>query len=246
MRRILLGTLPGWGQFMPYDVVDPINDIDWVLMAGSLVLGQTAANVFIAHYDLTEAQADVAMATLLKTLPRALAAPTFGGAPKAFTALIDGTDRLYVRPRPGVLAIVPVSEGRRIVDLLARVDVPTDARPRELARVVDSTALRYMSIGVPQIQSARYWITATENDATTVRLEADCGTPADAVAAADEMATRIKSASGSFGVKLMAPWLEHIAVHAVGAEVRGSVGLHEGDVNGVAILAGCRGGPGCP
>jgi len=243
LRQILLGALPGWNTFMPYDVVDPIVDVDWVLMAGSLVLGTTASNVFIAHYNLSEARADSAMATLLKTLPRALVANSFGRG--AFTAFIDGADRVYMRPRPGVLAIVPLADGKRIAELLAGVDVPADVRPGEILRVVDNGASRIASLGAPQIQSARYWMTATRGEITMVRAEAECPTESDALAAAASLTLRLRAVGSSMMTRLLAPWLARITPRATGTDVRASVGLREDEVSAAAAAIGCRGAA-CP
>jgi hypothetical protein len=244
LRHILLGTLPGWSTFMPYDVVDPIVDVDWVMMAGSLVLGTTASNVYIAHYNLSEAQADVAMEALVKTLPRAVATNAFGHG--AFSAFIDGADRLYVRPRPGVLAIVPLADGKRIAALLADAEVPADVRPGEIVRVVDNGAQRLATHVTPQIRRARYWLTATHGDATTLRVEGDCDSDDDARMAAIAVTLRVRAADGSLGVRLLAPWLSRVESSSVGNQVRAWVDLYEDDVQKLADIVASRTGAASP
>ena len=227
VRKVLLSLLPGWQTFMPYDVVDPLADVDWVLMAGSLTLGRTASNVFIAHHNLSEASADVAMATLSKRLPKVRPVSGFGGGTKAFVAFIDGADRLYVRPSPGVLAIVPAADGKRIAELLARVEVPADVRPGELVRIVDNATQRITSIPAP-VQRARYWMLATTGGATIVRLEGDCASESDALAAAAAVRGALDTANPM--MKMVFPSLAHVDVHTAGTAVRASASLNEDEV----------------
>jgi hypothetical protein len=206
------------------------------------VVGQTESNVFLARYALDEAKADAAMQALQKRLRHGRPAPDFGAPTHAFIAEVDDAERLYVRPRPGVLAIVPVAEGRRVVDLLALVDVPADVRPGELVRVVDNDREHFASVGAPQITRGRYVATASD-DTTSVRLMGDCATPDDARAAATALRANLRAYGQRAVVQLVAPWLLRVAPEAVGAEVRATAVLDENDLAMIAA-AGCRGG--CP
>jgi hypothetical protein len=243
LRNALLGVLPGWSEFMPYDVVDPIRDVDWVVMSGSLVMGSTESNIILARYNLTEERADVAMATLLKVLPSAHPTSVPSGAP-AITARVDGVERLYVRPRPGLLAIVPIDDGPRVTILLARTGAPTDMRRGELLRIADRKP-RGEAFGAPQLRGTRVWVMATRKRTTTVRVEGDCDTADAARGALEAIDARLHDGTIPTWTKLVAPWLGRIRLHADGPVVRASVALGEDDVEMLAKLAACRGSETC-
>jgi hypothetical protein len=243
LGKAITAVFSGWGDFMPYDVVHPTKDVDWVMMSGSLVLGSTQQNVFVARHNLTEPKADAAAGALLKRLPAAKKTDVGVKGVVALTAHIDGADRLYLRPKPGVLAIVPPPEAKRAVELLRRVELPASVRAGELVRVAYSkgTRLRMFSALPSSVDGMRAWLEAAKEGGVVAHAELDCGTAEQAAAAADDLADRIGAALSSPLVRVAFGALkERMRIWPDGATVRVRAELAEEELRAVATLACAR------
>jgi hypothetical protein len=224
-----------------------MRDVDWVLMSGSLVMGSTQQNVFVAHYNLSEPKADAAAATLLKRLPSAKR--TVLGVPgvAAFTTTLDGADRLYLRPKPGVLAIVPPSEGRRAAALLQKADVPKSVRPGELFRLAYSggAKLRMFDALPASIGAMRAWAEPGADAGIIVHAEGECPSESEAEQIARQMEKRIATSSAPALVRaVIGGLLERTRVWPDGSTVRIRVEINQQELEKLAAFACLRSG-GC-
>jgi hypothetical protein len=175
----------GWNQFLPIDLIDPVKDTDWVVMAGDIHLGSTSKNVILARYNVDEARADAVGKELEKRLKAKPA--DFGPGTKSLVATVDRAPRAYIRGKPGTLAIVPLSEAKRIAPLVARADAPRSVRKNELLRFAAPGPDAIRIVRVPRdIAAFRIWV---EGDGPRVLLhaEGDCASAEAASRAADEL-----------------------------------------------------------
>ncbi|HEY8078109.1 MAG TPA: hypothetical protein VIF62_28475 [Labilithrix sp.] len=184
----LTSTLVGWDMFMPSDLVDPVKDIDWVLIAGSLMLGSTSENLFLAHYNVPEDRAEAVVKQLVARLPHAKRDG------RGLTAEIDGATRVYLRPKPGVLAIVPPAEAKRVTDALGAIDLPVSVRPGELVRVVVNHHVRGLGSWLPpSMRRFRVWIPVLGDATMRIAAESDLPDEAEAATAAFDVRTQLAS-----------------------------------------------------
>lgn len=155
LERAIVSVLSGWDRFMPRELVHPIRDVDWVLMAGDLVLGRTDDDLYVARYAMAEPRA--------REVEKALAARFGGASPlslpgaSAFTATVDGAERAYVRVAPALLAIVPRASASAAAERLARATVPERPRPGELARIAMRRDGGFPGLP-PEIRELRAWL----------------------------------------------------------------------------------------
>ena len=256
MRAHPLGTramhllnivLVGWDLFMPVDLVPPVRDLEWVLLGGTLVLGSTRSAVFLSRYNVSEAQADAVSAELTKRLS---GKTTKLGVPSAssFAAIVDGVDRAYVRPQPGVLAIVPSADGKRVAELLVKADIPGAVRPRELARMSWPRAAR-APLPIPRsVKSLRIWINGSTNDELTVAAEGECSDRATALEAVDDLRARLRDRATGFARTMLRSFIDDAAIWADGATVRYEAKLPAALLDAFTAFACMRttGKPDCP
>jgi hypothetical protein len=233
-RRAITSTLVGWDQFMPVDLVDPIRDIDWVVIAGSLMLGSTQKNVFLAHYNVPEPAADVVTNKLVARMPKGKREGN------GLTAEIDGAPRAYLRPKAGVLAIVPPEDGKRVADVLGRAKVAASVRPGEALRVVWNGRRRAWATHVPRaVTRARAWILAGDDGHLRVAAEGDCADEGAASEAVGELHDELDRVTQStFARLLLGPLAEAKALWSDAHVVRYDAPLDDRIVEFIGGAAG--------
>jgi hypothetical protein len=243
--RVLTSVLTGWGEFMPMDLVHPVRDVDWVVLAGSLVMGSTQTNVFLAHYNLPEKKADTVSADLMKRLANGKKTQLGVTGGTSFSATVDGAERAYLRPKPGVLAIVPAADGKRVAEILKAADIPTTLRPGELARVSWPNAQR-LPLPVPRgVKSLRVWINGTSKDELSVVAEGECADEEAALRAVDGLRNQLKANAPGFARMLLRPVIDDATIWADGNVVRYEAKLPDALLDMIASIA-CERATGSP
>lgn len=249
LMQLITTVLIGWDQFMPVDLVPPSRDLEWVMLAGTLVMGATRSAVFLSRYSVSEPAADVVSAELMKRLGNAKKTKLGVTGATSFNAIVDGTERAYVRPKPGVLAIVPSAEGQHVAEVLAKTSIPNAVRSGELVRVSWPHAARVAFSFPRAVKAVRMWITGPSKDELTLAAEGDCSDGATASDAVDELRERLRSsAPPGFARAMLRPFIEDAAIWADGKVVRYEAKLAEGMLDGFIAFVCLRspGQAGCP
>jgi hypothetical protein len=191
LTRLAMVVLPGWDAFMPVDVVHPIRDLDWVVLAGSLQLGSTRDDYYVGAYNVDESKADAITRELMTRARPTQKSKTW------FVTNVDGGRRAYTRPQPGLLAIVPADERAATNERLRQIDAPHRVRPGELLRLATTPAsfrVAGLPFSMPQgMKAARIWL--REIDASNDLLlaaEGDCDDESSARIAADDLREQLK------------------------------------------------------
>jgi len=230
-------------------IVPPSRDLEWVMLAGTLVLGSTRSAVFVSRYSVSEPAADVVSAELMKRLGNAKKTQLGVAGVKSFNAVVDRAERAYLRPQPGVLAIVPSSEGQHVAEVLAKTSIPSAVRPGELVRVSWPHATR-VAFPLPHaVKAVRVWITGPSKNELTIAAEGDCSDGAAALDAVDELRERLRnSAPPGFARAMLRPFIEDAAIWADGKVVRYEAKLAEGMLDGFVAFMCMQtpGKAGCP
>jgi hypothetical protein len=231
---------------MPYDLVDPIADVDWVLMSGSMWVGESQDNVFLARHRVLGARADAVFDALLQRLSGAVVDIGVPGT-RAISGTVDGAERVFLEPAAGVLAITPTAEAARAGALLRATRVPESVRPTELLRLKYAGRRGTMMGWLPrEITQVRVWIDATSGK-TTANLEGDCATIEDASIAVKHVHEDMRRASKDLVRRmLIGSFLERLTIWQDAAIVRMTIELDARDLE-LAAVAVCLGhGEPCP
>lgn len=238
----LVAALVGWNEFMPHDLVHPLRETNWVMMAGSLYLGSTQKNVILASHTLDEKRSDGVFSALEKRLPGKRVDLKIAGV-KVLEATVDGAPRAYVRAKPGVLAIVPKDEGKRVAELVRRADVASSLRPGELVRISFERVPPQVSRFIPvRLGPSRLWIEADGPD-LTLNGEADFKDDAEASRASEQIRASLDGVRGMPAVAARS-LLGGASVWPDGKVVRYRAELDDGILQLVS-LAVCSGDPSC-
>jgi hypothetical protein len=240
--RPLVAALVGWNTFMPHDLVHPLRETNWVLMSGSLYLGSTQKNVILASHTLDEKGADGVFTQLEKRLPGKRVDLKVAGV-KSLEATVDGGERAYVRAKPGVLAIVPKDEGKRVAELVRRVEVSPSLRKGELVRIAFARVPRQVSSFMQvRLGPSRVWIEA-DGPALSLNAEADCRDDEDAARTAEQVRAALDGVRGIGGLAARS-LTRDAAVWPDGKVVRYRAELDE-RILGLLSMAVCAGDAAC-
>jgi hypothetical protein len=220
----LIRATTRWDEYMKAGPVDPISDLQWVLVAGSsLRAGFTDDNRYLAVHDIPEPQAD----SIIDAIGRAYAK---GGPFKVKAANVkatlgeaEGVERVFLRPSARVLAIVHPSVALATAQVLEKVTVPAAVRPGEMMRAALERPWMTFPMLPRSIKSARIWMLPEPNGGARVFAEGDCEGIEEAAVAARALGESIQRAN-SLVVRLVTRGLlNDVQVKSDGRIVRMSI-----------------------
>jgi len=131
----LLSALPQWDDFLAGTGVDPVRDTDWVSINGPSLI-HSDRDVILVHYSAADSVVDHALDVVGHKSGNG--GPYDAGVPrvKAILGHADRADRIFMRPQPHVLAVVPVYYAQTAARMLARASIPrAPKRPSEALRL---------------------------------------------------------------------------------------------------------------
>ena len=104
----LISAVPQWEDFIQGTKVDPLRDTDWVSINGPSLI-HSEKDVILVHYSASDAVVDQAIVALGKK--HGHGGPADVGVPgvKAVHGYADRAERIFLRPQPHVLAVVPTT-----------------------------------------------------------------------------------------------------------------------------------------
>ena len=166
----VLGRVPQWHDFLGPAKLDPIQDIDRLLIAGPQ-LRDSSEVVAVLQYNVPQQ----AMETAIDNLVQRSSGEWLSGATRAATARADRAERVFAFIAPGLLAIVPPSAKR---DALRRRTKATQLGPipgdAVLMATVDTPSRVYL--GLPfrfpdSIKWIRASVTPTKDGGAVANVE---------------------------------------------------------------------------
>jgi hypothetical protein len=205
----LLRGIPQWDQFMHGTDIDPVGDTDWVMISGPSLVN-TSRDVVLIHYSVSDAKVDRAMevvgANYAKGGPYDAGVPTV----KAVRTYADGSERVVLRPRSHVLAVVPPAVADKVARQLTSASVPAHIRKGEAAYVRVVNPHHPMPMMPAAITEARLRVVPRDDEGADVYI--DCDTKDADTAAAT--ARDLQDLAGSYGwVSIFVPGLfDHLEV----------------------------------
>jgi hypothetical protein len=245
----LLRRVDQWDQFMRGTDIDPVKDIDWIIISGPSIQN-TTRDVVLVRYSATDAKVDHAMDVVASHYPQGGAFDAGVPSMKAVRSFSDGAERVVMQPRPHVLAVVPTSAAAKVARQLATASVPAHVRKGEALylRVVDP---HHPMPQVPaSISELRLRIVPTDDDGADVLLEGDTNAAEAAKQAASEIEALFRSINGSMaGIYLRATvgdLLDGVEVTSEGSMVKVHLHASPEEIAAIIGLAGTLPGVSVP
>lgn len=235
----LLASVYQWRDFFGPAKLDPMRDVDRIMIVGPELRDSTNVAAIIQH-NVGPARMHDALDALVH------ADPEHGewldaGVPAA-TAYADRAPRVLVMPSPNVVMVVPPSL-RDVALSLKRVRVPkaTGGEVMWAYAVTPWRPARALGVQLPKsLAWAKVWVTPTENGGAVVEAEAKDESPESAAKHAAELDAQIQDALstvasfsllgqmllGTKAVRLV----EHVEIRADGDKIRGTATLTEAQI----------------
>lgn len=168
----ILGRVPQWYDFLGPAKLDPIRDIDRLLIAGP-ELRNSSQVVAVLRYNVPEA----VMETAIDSLVQRSSGEWLSGATRAATARADRAERIFAFFAPQLLAIVPPTAKR---DALKRWPKQTrlDPIPGDAVLVATVETPSQVHLGLPfrfpeTVKWIRASVTPTSDGGATAIIEAE-------------------------------------------------------------------------
>jgi hypothetical protein len=127
---VLLKAIPQWNDFMGGTALDPINDVDWILISGPSFIN-TSRDAVMVRFSASASEAALSRDVAVVASKYARGGPFDAGVPgmKATLAYADRSERVILRPAPRVLVVVPPKDAASVARQLAGARVPAHLHP---------------------------------------------------------------------------------------------------------------------
>lgn len=218
----LLRGIKQWNDFMSGTDIDPLRDADWLMISGPSLVN-TSRDVVLIHYSAPDAKIERAMDQVARNYTKG--GPYDAGVPgtKAVTSYADDAERVVMRPRPHVLAVVPPSVAQKVAHQLAHASVPAHIRKGEAMylRVWDP---HHPMPEIPQtITEARMRIVPREDDGADIFIEGDTKDASSAAQAAEDVKGIVARHDDMLTSLVTHGLLDHVEVTSEGPMVKAHV-----------------------
>jgi hypothetical protein len=187
----LLSAIPQWDDFIGGSGVDPVRDTDWVLINGPSLMN-TGRDAIIIHYSAPDAVVDHAIHVVAHKYDQGGVFDAGVPGVKAALGHADRYERVFLRPQPHLLAVVPRDYATTAARLLQHASVKApragEALRIKLLHPHNSIGIRGMGVEIPDsIAELRVWIVPRADGGADVYGEGDTPDAAAAEAAAQDM-----------------------------------------------------------
>ncbi len=233
----LLRGIPQWDDFMSGTDIDPVRDTDWVVISGPSLI-HTARDMVLIHYAVADRVVDHAVRIVTGKYDRG--APFDAGVPGVKASLVhaDRAERVILRPRPHLLAVVPPNVAHRAAAALV------DGRFDEHVHPGEAVYLRLLNPHHPMpevpesITEMRLRVVPGSDAGAEVFIEGDTKDPGTAAQAAEEMRRIVRRHDDAFTSILTHGLLDHVDVAAEGTTVKVHLSATRDQIETVASLVG--------
>jgi hypothetical protein len=238
----LLASVYQWRDFFGPSKLDPIRDVDRIMIVGPELRDSSNVAAIIQH-NVGAARMHEALDALVR------ADPEHGewldaGAP-AVTAYADRAPRVLVMPSPNVVVVVPPNLREVALALKhPRIAKPAGGEVVWAYAVTPSHAARAVGVTLPEsLAWAKVWVTPTDDGGAVVEAEAEDKSADLASKHAEELNAQIQDALSTvasfslLGQMLLGTkpvrLVEHLELTAEGNKIHGTATLTEAQVERV-------------
>jgi len=231
----VLAILPQWNSFFGPAGIDPIRDLDAILVSGPQF--RTSADVFaILGHQMGQPKMVQAVDALVHRGPQKGRWIRRGRRPAA-RAWADRAERVFALPNGETIIVAPPTAEQAVLDLGESVRLP---EPKGQAAVIATIktpwrALIGTDLKIPQsLTVARLEVSPVGKDAVRVRLIAEDATPELAKEHARELSVLINTlaSGGGFASFLFGEaFVDHVELRAKGKEIHGETLIRPSQLN---------------
>ena len=232
----LLASIYQWRDFFGPSKLDPIRDVDRLMVVGPELRDSSKVAAIIQH--------NVGASRMHEALDAIVHAdPDHGewldASTPAATAYADRAPRVLVMPSPNVVVVVPPTLKDVALSLKrVRVPKPTGSEVMWAYAVTPWRAARSAGVALPHTLAwAKIWVTPSQGGGAVVEAEAEDESPESATKHAEELNAQVQDAlsmAASFsllGQVLLGTratrLVESVELHADGNKIRGTATLTE-------------------
>ncbi len=243
----LLSSAYQWRDFFGPAGLDPVRDLDRILIAGPQ-LRKSADVAVVLKYNVSEERVRSAIDALVKRDPKGHWLDSKKPAARAYA---DRAERVFVLPAPGIAVVVPPALERSALRMSEKTNFPN--RPGEQAvtayLVTPHRALRGLPYSVPKsIQWLRLSAVPTADGGARILVEGEDESEEHARASAKYLTDSLMTLGrmnfgGSATLSIVAKFivggdklLERAEFEAEGKRIRGTVTLTAKQINSVLTL----------
>jgi hypothetical protein len=216
---LLLRGIPQWDEFMSGTEIDPVRDIDWLMISGPSLIN-TARDVVLVRYAASDSIVDHAIDVVSRKYDRGGRIDSGVPGVRASLAHADRAERVLLRPQAHVLAVVPPSVAEKVARQLALSRVPAHVRPGEAAylRLVNP---HHPMPEIPEsITEFRVRVVPRSDEGADVFVDGDTNGADVAAQAADDLRKVVRRHDDAFTALLTHGLLNHVEVTTDGAQVK--------------------------
>ncbi|MDP9035042.1 MAG: hypothetical protein M3O50_09560 [Myxococcota bacterium] len=233
----LLRALPQWDDFVRGTDVDPVRDVDWMIISGPSLLN-TSRDVVLIRYSAADAVVDRAIAALARRAEHGGAFDAGVRGVKAVLARADRADRVILRTQAHVLAVVPPSVAQKVARQLAAAPAPAHVRPGEAVylRLVDP---HHPMPEIPEsLKELRLRVVPRDDGGADVYVEGDTTDSRAAGLAAEELKHVIRRHNDGITSLVTGGILDRVDIHPEGNQVELHLIATRAQIERLADLAG--------
>jgi hypothetical protein len=227
---MLLSQAPQWRDFFGPAGLDPIKDVDRILIAGPQ-LRDSSQVVAVLKYNVSEGRMRQALDAIVSRDP-ANGGWLDAGVPAA-SARADRAERMFVMPTPGIVVVTPPSAAKSALGLGAKTKFPPPKGPEIMTAyvVTPSRAFRGIPFRVPEsIKWVRVQVLPGADGNATAELVAEDESEESAKTNAEQTQRALEAITqlqlgilGSFLGKKEHKLVERISFSSQGKMIHGSV-----------------------
>lgn len=218
----LLTAIPQWNEFMSGTNVDPVRDTNWFMIQGPS-LADTARDAILIQYSAPDSVVDHAIKLIGQKYDSGGKFHLGVRGVHAMLAHADRAPRVFLRPQPHLVAIVPPDYAVTAAKILSRARVNPNVRQGEALRLSLQKPYLALSFLPKTIKSLLLWIEPRDNDAGELFVDFDC---TDARAAAETAAAirETVNSQNTFAVRVLSlRLLDRVRVSAQGTHAHVSL-----------------------
>jgi hypothetical protein len=233
----LLRAAPQWSDFLHDVEVDPVADVDWLMISGPSLIN-SGRDVVLVHYSAPDAVVDRAVTFLARRTGHSGAFDAGVPGVRATLAHADRADRVILRPAPHVAAVVPPTVASKVARQLALSRVPAHVLPGQALylRLLDP---HHPFPEIPEsLSELRLKVAPRTDGGAEASVEADAADPQAAARAAEDLTRAVRRHNDVFVSLLTHGLLDRVEIHAEGATVVAHLVASRDQLETLAVLAG--------
>jgi hypothetical protein len=192
----LVRAAPQWDDALKGTTVDPVRDADWVLISGPSLI-RTERDAILVRYSVPDKIADEAIEAIKRRSHNGAGFDAGVPGVKATLGHADKHPRVFLRPQPHLIAVVPPDYANTAARMLVKAKISPHVRPGEAMRMTLKNPSRPIPQMPSRISELRVWIVPRMDGGADVHAEGQCADPAAAVLSSDEIKAFLTKYRGS-------------------------------------------------